>query len=370
MPQYLSPGVYVEEVEAGSRPIEGVGTAVAAFVGLAAQGPFNEPTLVTNWSQFTQTFGDFVDGSYLGARRLRLLQQRRRRRYVVRIGAGRPGAGRPRRAEERRRRQRRRVPRDRARGGRRPATTSPSRSHSPQGDDAPDDIFTLQVKRGGNIEETFEGLTTKKGKQNAATVVNAQSKLIQLEEIGNLGFAERRPAARRGHARRRRRPGARARAARRLRRRQRRPHRLRRPRGDRHRHDGLGPRPDGRLPGRHDRPRGRAGRAPRDDRPLRADGRPRRDPRSAAGPERAADPRVARRQGRLRLQVRDALLAVDQGLRSARAARPRSCRRRATWPASGAATTTRAACTRRPRTRSSAARSRSRRRSPRPSTTC
>ena len=35
MPQYLSPGVYVEEVESGSRPIEGVGTAVAAFIGLA-----------------------------------------------------------------------------------------------------------------------------------------------------------------------------------------------------------------------------------------------------------------------------------------------------------------------------------------------
>ena len=39
MPTYLSPGVYVEEVEAGSRPIEGVGTAVAAFVGLAEKGP-------------------------------------------------------------------------------------------------------------------------------------------------------------------------------------------------------------------------------------------------------------------------------------------------------------------------------------------
>ena len=39
MPNYLSPGVYVEEVEAGSRPIEGVGTAVAAFVGLAGRGP-------------------------------------------------------------------------------------------------------------------------------------------------------------------------------------------------------------------------------------------------------------------------------------------------------------------------------------------
>ena len=65
MPTYLSPGVYVEEVEAGSRPIEGVGTAVAAFVGFAADGPFNEPTLVSNWSQFTETFGDFVEGSYL-----------------------------------------------------------------------------------------------------------------------------------------------------------------------------------------------------------------------------------------------------------------------------------------------------------------
>ena len=34
MPSYLSPGVYVEEVASGSRPIEGVGTSVAAFVGL------------------------------------------------------------------------------------------------------------------------------------------------------------------------------------------------------------------------------------------------------------------------------------------------------------------------------------------------
>jgi phage tail sheath protein FI len=32
---YLTPGVYVEEVSSGSRPIEAVGTAVAAFVGLA-----------------------------------------------------------------------------------------------------------------------------------------------------------------------------------------------------------------------------------------------------------------------------------------------------------------------------------------------
>ena len=36
---YLSPGVYVEEVPSGSRPLEGVGTAIAAFVGFAEKGP-------------------------------------------------------------------------------------------------------------------------------------------------------------------------------------------------------------------------------------------------------------------------------------------------------------------------------------------
>ena len=36
---YQSPGVYGEEVLSGARPIEGVGTAVAAFVGLAPPNP-------------------------------------------------------------------------------------------------------------------------------------------------------------------------------------------------------------------------------------------------------------------------------------------------------------------------------------------
>ena len=87
MPQYLSPGVYVEEVEAGSRPIEGVGTAVAAFVGLAARGPFNQPTLVTNWSQFVQLFGDFIEGSYLAHSVYGYFLNGGGACYVVRIGA-------------------------------------------------------------------------------------------------------------------------------------------------------------------------------------------------------------------------------------------------------------------------------------------
>src|SRR5215470_9537985 len=57
MAEYLSPGVYIEEVNTGPRPIEGVGTACAAFVGFAAAGPIGKPTLITNWSQYVETFG-------------------------------------------------------------------------------------------------------------------------------------------------------------------------------------------------------------------------------------------------------------------------------------------------------------------------
>ncbi len=66
MPQYLSPGVYVEEVP-GSPPIAGVGTSTAGFIGVvdsdAAEGLVSategEPVLVTNWNQFKNRFGDF-----------------------------------------------------------------------------------------------------------------------------------------------------------------------------------------------------------------------------------------------------------------------------------------------------------------------
>ena len=34
---------YSQSIASGSRPIEGVGTAVAAFVGLAEGGPLNPP---------------------------------------------------------------------------------------------------------------------------------------------------------------------------------------------------------------------------------------------------------------------------------------------------------------------------------------
>ncbi|MEV8524704.1 MULTISPECIES: phage tail sheath subtilisin-like domain-containing protein [unclassified Streptomyces] len=86
MPNYLSPGVYVEEVASGSRPIEGVGTSVAAFVGLAPVGPLNEPTLVTNWSQYVAEFGEFTDGYYLAHSVYGFFNNGGTAAYVVRVG--------------------------------------------------------------------------------------------------------------------------------------------------------------------------------------------------------------------------------------------------------------------------------------------
>ncbi len=62
---YLSPGVYVEEVDRGSKPIEAVGTSTVGFLGTCNKGPVNKPVFITNWSQFTNTFGDFKDSNYL-----------------------------------------------------------------------------------------------------------------------------------------------------------------------------------------------------------------------------------------------------------------------------------------------------------------
>jgi phage tail sheath protein FI len=60
MPEYLSPGVYVEEVASGPRPIEGVGTSTAGFVGLTERGP-TLPRLVTSWGDYLRWFGDTID---------------------------------------------------------------------------------------------------------------------------------------------------------------------------------------------------------------------------------------------------------------------------------------------------------------------
>lgn len=61
MPEYLSPGVYVEEFESGSKPMEGVGTSTAGFIGLSVKGPDKgTPQLVTNFADFKRKYGGYL----------------------------------------------------------------------------------------------------------------------------------------------------------------------------------------------------------------------------------------------------------------------------------------------------------------------
>ena len=62
---YLSPGVYIEEVDRGSKPIEAVGTNTVGFLGTCSKGPVNKAIFCANWTQFVNTFGDFRDSQYL-----------------------------------------------------------------------------------------------------------------------------------------------------------------------------------------------------------------------------------------------------------------------------------------------------------------
>lgn len=67
MAEYLSPGVYVEEFESGGKPMEGVGTSTAGFVGLAQRGPVcGLPQLVTNFADFKRTYGSYLSANEFG----------------------------------------------------------------------------------------------------------------------------------------------------------------------------------------------------------------------------------------------------------------------------------------------------------------
>jgi hypothetical protein len=76
MAEYLAPGVYVEEVPSAVKPIAGIGTSTAGFVGISADiaatgmparpggGNYTQvaalsPQPINNWEEFKKKFGDF-----------------------------------------------------------------------------------------------------------------------------------------------------------------------------------------------------------------------------------------------------------------------------------------------------------------------
>ena len=60
MPEYLSPGVYIEEIP-GPQPIQGVSTSITGMVGVTQKGPTaGKPLPVTSFAEFRQTFGGYL----------------------------------------------------------------------------------------------------------------------------------------------------------------------------------------------------------------------------------------------------------------------------------------------------------------------
>lgn len=61
MPEYLSPGVYVEEVDSGPKPIEGVSTSTTGMFGVTERGPVGVPILVTGFGEYLRWFGGHLN---------------------------------------------------------------------------------------------------------------------------------------------------------------------------------------------------------------------------------------------------------------------------------------------------------------------
>jgi uncharacterized protein len=95
MPEFLHPGVYVQELPSAVKPIEGVSTSTAAFIGVADKGPIPgkilpngrpaQPVLITSFTEYTRQFGGFRLDSFLTYAVRAFYDNGGRRLYVVRI---------------------------------------------------------------------------------------------------------------------------------------------------------------------------------------------------------------------------------------------------------------------------------------------
>jgi uncharacterized protein len=221
---YFAPGVYVEEVDRGSRPVEGVSTAVAGFIGftedIRGEAELFKPMLITNWTQYLNYFSrpnsdGFTDfNAYLPFSVYGYFMNGGGRCWVTSIGTQLPGTPRPRTPEP--------VSRQIVGRGNRPSlnlTLRPEQvaggavailisDSSPralpegtEGEAPPNtgEYFTIQIRRGEEILEQYENLTMN---QEAATQVATyalealrNSMYVIAEDIARTGQPlARRPA--------------------------------------------------------------------------------------------------------------------------------------------------------------------------------
>lgn len=214
MPEYLTPGVYVEEVNTGPRPIEGVGTACAAFVGLAPNGPANLPVLITNWTQYVNTFGreesngrrdPHMPGAYLSHSVYGYFLNGGGRCYVTRVvpttnGHANGAAHKPEGVTLA-------LPTKGSRAVN--SLTFRSKENAPTedieievaaatGETPPEGAFTLKIRSAGQ-EETYDNVTLGRrprgaeGPRNVTDAVQASRLVVVVEEQTQGSLAERMP---------------------------------------------------------------------------------------------------------------------------------------------------------------------------------
>jgi phage tail sheath protein FI len=172
----LHPGVYIEEVPSGVRPIEGVSTSTAAFLGKAQTGPVEGVVMVTDFLEFGSIYGGFLTDSFLAQAALQFFANGGRRVYIGRVANGAATAN--------------VTIGDRTSP---PAKTLVISASSPGGwgneleavvSDGtldPGDEFGLAIRRGGQLVEVFDNLSMDPEVVNfAEKVVNGSARLVRV----------------------------------------------------------------------------------------------------------------------------------------------------------------------------------------------
>jgi uncharacterized protein len=174
MPTYAHPGVYVEEIPSGVRPIEGVGTSTAAFVGYATKGPVGIPVRIGTWAAYEERFGGIQRGDDpMGYSVDAYFANGGSVAYVVRLARG--------------------------------TTASKGRLLRPGADPASitasDVLFTFVAESGGTWGDDYrvqvtakEATTLYRVLVQRAETVGTETRWVDVEEFDNVSFNESDPA--------------------------------------------------------------------------------------------------------------------------------------------------------------------------------
>ncbi len=85
MVQPTYPGVYVEEISSGVRPITAASTSTAAFIGQTQKGSLTEAVRIFNFTQFQNLYGDFIPGLHLAHSVFQYFNNGGSQCYIVRV---------------------------------------------------------------------------------------------------------------------------------------------------------------------------------------------------------------------------------------------------------------------------------------------